>query len=565
MAFSTRIAKTNSIYYLDNIFFNFYYKDKSISLFDINIYPLFPFSTSFYLRGIKILDKKYSLAIGKQRDGGEIPPSFKRNDYFLSGEFNFYNKFPFEFKTSFLTKKDIGNPLIFALSNSFTYTKNNFDFEKRIGFSIMNYYFGFADEMRFSFTKEERGFNLIFRGKTRNYSLFYDGSKDYYVGFSGTGFSKINQYMHGILRLSYFRYIFSWDFLNDYEMNFSFPSFPSFTLSSGIEGRKKFFLKRGIEISYNKKFFYLRASHSKGLREVNDLRLEMRKYPISSEFYSIFSRIRLYRFSLKFSLRKFISLEIFSGKEKKERVKNFYGAGIRFNYSKINFLTSYYLTQLNEKSYSTLSLSISGAVMTGKLGFGRCYGLIYMDENGNMRYDPGEKGVKGMRIILDGEKEVITDERGRFNITFLEPGKHFIEIRYGALPAEYGSGVGEKFGFDVGIFGIKNFSIPIVPLGEVEGYVFIDKNGNGKKDKEEEGVKNAVVIINGSSTITDEEGRFYITALPPGIYNVEIGSLPIKNVSLPSPLSLVVGPGEKIKNIHLPVTLPEKKIKYKKF
>jgi len=104
-----------------------------------------------------------------------------------------------------------------------------------------------------------------------------------------------------------------------------------------------------------------------------------------------------------------------------------------------------------------------------------------------------------------------------------------------------------------------------VPLGEIKGIVFIDKNKNGKKDEDEEGVKNAIVLINGASAITSEEGVFYLTGLPPGMYNIEIGSVPLEEIILPPVFSVVINSGEKIYGINLPIYLPEEKIRYKKF
>jgi len=563
--FSSRLAKTNNMYYLDNLLITLPVKDKSLSVFDISFYPTLPFSSSFYARGIEFVDKKYKIIIGKERDTGSLPPSFKESEYISSGEWTFYNRFPVEFKTSFFAKKNTGKSPVFLLSNNFAYSRDKINFEKRLGFSILNSSIGIADEMRLSFLKEERGFNFIFRGKTENYSLFYESSKHHYIGLSGAGFSKISPYIKGISRAYYYNSSLSWMFSNDYEINFIYPSFPGISISGGIEGSRKFVFKRGVELFYNQRFGYLRVSHSKGLREINDIRVEFRKYPLSLSAYSVFSKTRVYKISFGVLPRKFISLEGYLGRESRETNRNFYGFNIRFLKPGINFLASYYTTKLGERFYSTLSFSLSGTVTIQKMGLSKCYGFIFMDENGNFEYDAGEKPVEGIKLILDGTEEVYTDKRGRFNISFLPAGKHKLEIKYGALPAQYGSGFGETFEFNTGFVDVKKFSIPLVPLGEVKGIVFIDKNRNGQKDEDEESVKNAVVLINGSSTITDEEGVFYITALPPGIYNVEIGSVPVKGIRIPPVFSIIVNPGEKIYGINLPVYLPEKKVRYKKF
>jgi len=81
---------------------------------------------------------------------------------------------------------------------------------------------------------------------------------------------------------------------------------------------------------------------------------------------------------------------------------------------------------------------------------------------------------------------------------------------------------------DVENFTKKFVDIPLIKLGSISGYVFIDLNKDGIKDENEEGVAGVIVRIKDSDryTYTDITGFYTISNLPMGAYIVEVPKLP---------------------------------------
>ena len=58
--------------------------------------------------------------------------------------------------------------------------------------------------------------------------------------------------------------------------------------------------------------------------------------------------------------------------------------------------------------------------------------------------------------------------------------------------------------------------------GQIKGYVFLDSNGNGKKDPGEEGVKKILLSLNGERALSDQGGNFAFPSLSPGNYQLRL-------------------------------------------
>jgi len=71
-----------------------------------------------------------------------------------------------------------------------------------------------------------------------------------------------------------------------------------------------------------------------------------------------------------------------------------------------------------------------GFQITKLLGIGRgqIRGRVFMDLNSNGNEDPGEKGLAGMEVQIDGNKSSVTDSRGDFNFGSVEPGEFDVAL-----------------------------------------------------------------------------------------------------------------------------------------
>jgi len=68
---------------------------------------------------------------------------------------------------------------------------------------------------------------------------------------------------------------------------------------------------------------------------------------------------------------------------------------------------------------------------------------------------------------------------------------------------------------------------PFLPAkGQIEGELFVDENGNGRRDPGEAGVAGAVLVADGIQVASGSDGRFLFPPLAPGSYSLTVARLP---------------------------------------
>ena len=90
------------------------------------------------------------------------------------------------------------------------------------------------------------------------------------------------------------------------------------------------------------------------------------------------------------------------------------------------------------------------------------------------------------------------------------------------------------------------FTTGILTKGRLEGFIFVDSNGNGRRDMGEVGVSNLIVSVDGVQVLSNGRGSgFYkFPPLPPGQYQLDIDNLParfVPAVELPAAVGLSTG------------------------
>ena len=97
---------------------------------------------------------------------------------------------------------------------------------------------------------------------------------------------------------------------------------------------------------------------------------------------------------------------------------------------------------------------------------------------------------------------------------------------------------------------------PFLPTkGRLEGFVFVDEDGDGVRDPGEPGVPNLLLTLDGLSARTDPEGSGLYRFPPqePGVYELRVENLPATLVSsVPLPLQVELRAGE-VRRVDLPV------------
>lgn len=78
----------------------------------------------------------------------------------------------------------------------------------------------------------------------------------------------------------------------------------------------------------------------------------------------------------------------------------------------------------------SVKITVTQGVFTTK---GTVIGRVFVDRNGNGRSDSGE-GTAGAALYLEDGTRVITDEKGKFSISGIEPGTHVLRLDETSLP-----------------------------------------------------------------------------------------------------------------------------------
>ncbi len=160
-------------------------------------------------------------------------------------------------------------------------------------------------------------------------------------------------------------------------------------------------------------------------------------------------------------------------------------------------------------------------------GRGVVEGLVFLDENGNGIQDPGERGIPLAEVrVLSTPWSLRTNGTGNFTINNLPQGAYSLTIDLASLPLGYRIGDGEHMRFSILDQQVTDIKIPVVDAGQIRGRVFIDKNGNGVLDEDEEGVVGRTLDLSGPKTRLSTRsaifGQFVFDLLPVGSYTILI-------------------------------------------
>lgn len=155
-------------------------------------------------------------------------------------------------------------------------------------------------------------------------------------------------------------------------------------------------------------------------------------------------------------------------------------------------------------------------------------GVKFHDLNGNGHQDPGEPGLEGWTIIVEGAEfgtEAITGPDGRYCVQEIQPGDYIVFelLQDGWMQTYPPSGehhvVIEEQSVDGVDFG--NWQ----EHGGIHGQKWLDINGDGVWDEEEPGLSGWEVQLTHEdgtvyTTTTEEDGRYWFINVPGGIYTL---------------------------------------------
>lgn len=181
--------------------------------------------------------------------------------------------------------------------------------------------------------------------------------------------------------------------------------------------------------------------------------------------------------------------------------------------------------------------------------------FVWFDSNNNGLQDAGEQGVPGVSVTLFNTSATIiattvTDGNGNYKFVNLPDATY--SVKFSNLPAGFvfspkDVGANDNIDSDVDPSGLTgtytisggNTNLTVdagiystrAALGD---YVWLDVNNNGTQDAGEKGIAGVTVTIYDAannavtSTITDQNGRYFFSNLNPGTYTVGFGTIPLK-------------------------------------
>ena len=179
-------------------------------------------------------------------------------------------------------------------------------------------------------------------------------------------------------------------------------------------------------------------------------------------------------------------------------------------------------------------------------------GTVYYDDDFSASADAGEKTVSGFQVnILDADGNLVTGSRsngqGVYTLTGLVPGDYTLEVTAVAgyaftktgngnviLNRNNGAGYSMPFHVDLGTE-VTGMDIGMILPGTVKGTVFADRNDNGLRDENEDGLTGVTVRLvsetEGEAFRAEigTDGAFLFDAVMPGRYYLEY-ELPEKGV-----------------------------------
>ena len=90
---------------------------------------------------------------------------------------------------------------------------------------------------------------------------------------------------------------------------------------------------------------------------------------------------------------------------------------------------------------ATATLSVTAGVFDRRATL---IGQVYLDNNGDGRYGPGDTPLPGVRVLLSNGLQALTDDLGRYTFRNLNPGAWLVSLDRGQAPFQSEPGMGTR-------------------------------------------------------------------------------------------------------------------------
>ena len=158
---------------------------------------------------------------------------------------------------------------------------------------------------------------------------------------------------------------------------------------------------------------------------------------------------------------------------------------------------------------------------------GQVQGRVFLDLNGNAKRDDDETGLAFVLVRFDGTPWVVrTDGLGNFTVNNLPQGAYTVSVDPTSLPLGLRGPGSMRARISVLDQQVTEVTLPIIRAGQVRGRAFVDLNGDGKADSDEDGPAGLVVLLVGEGgsfeATTTNFGQFVFDELPFGQYRLRV-------------------------------------------
>ncbi|MGH2349619.1 MAG: SdrD B-like domain-containing protein, partial [bacterium] len=159
----------------------------------------------------------------------------------------------------------------------------------------------------------------------------------------------------------------------------------------------------------------------------------------------------------------------------------------------------------------------------GPLKVGRVAADVFIDRNGNGRRDADEAGVGGVTIRIDDRSASRTDAGGRSTIDGVREGEYRVSVDEDTVPVGFVV-LQPEVRARVAADGKTPVAFALTPGATLQCLVYLDENGNGIRDKTEQGVADVGAALQplGRVTATDLDGILVFRDLKPGTYTLTL-------------------------------------------
>ncbi|HEX7794469.1 MAG TPA: SdrD B-like domain-containing protein [Vicinamibacterales bacterium] len=184
-------------------------------------------------------------------------------------------------------------------------------------------------------------------------------------------------------------------------------------------------------------------------------------------------------------------------------------------------------------------------VNVGVVNFSRLVGTVFNDYALDGIRQGDAPGLRQIAVVIsgdDGERRLVTDAAGDFEISDIAPGHYRLSIDSATLPGNYKSPA-VPVEVDLRPSSTLTVSLPVYALRSIEGHVYVRMANNGERagradvEKALRPLKGVKVAAHGTIVQTDDTGRFVLRDLPAGDLFVSV----VPNGVIPPDLHPPVG------------------------